>query len=375
MHLGFAMCLNIGSFSYAMMSFFPLLLASEHWQAASGYFARRTRRRTVFFDSECGICFLSVRVLARIDAFSRLCFISNQQDLPSGITPEIADRTVVVVNEGTGRVSTHSAAVAEVFRAVPFGIAIAALMRLPIVRIGLDRIYDAVSNNRTRISQWFGLAACGVPARSPDSAAAPQPEPRSTSGLLRVATELMAAVMLAACYGQLAQHNQAIPRAMRYRQPEWLQMLVDYPRLHQGWRMFTPEGPPQEFMLAVEAVTEDGRLVDPFNEVASRYAGARFERIPERLGFDQFFSNYSEYYARNDLRAYQPALVQWILAYPQRTQNPGDEIVRFEVVKLSDISPAPEKLRATNLNRSVLFRYPAPEVSESETGAASGSGE
>ena len=160
---------------------------------------------------------------------------------------------------------------------------------------------------------------------------------------------------------------------MRYHQAEWLQTLVDYPRLHQGWRMFTPEGPPQEFMLVVEAVTEQGRLVDPFNEVASRHADARFERIPERLGFDQFFSNYSEYYARNDLRAYQPALVQWILAYPQRTQNPGDRIVGFELVKLSDISPAPEKLRATNLNRSVLFRYPMP-VPKSKTSAESGSG-
>ncbi len=375
MHLGFAMCLNIGSFSFAMMSFFPLLLAPEHWQAATRYLARRTHRRTVFFDSDCGICFLSIRVLARIDAFSRLHFVSNQQDLPAGITREIADQTVVVLNEETDRIMTRSAAVADVFRALPFGIAIASVMRLPIIRIGFDRIYDAISNNRTEISQWFGLAACGIPARAPGNPAAPQPATSGMTGFLRVATELMAALMLAASYGQLVQHNFAIPHAMRYRQPDWLQMLVDYPRLNQGWRMFTPEGPPEEFMLAVEAVTEEGRPVDPLNEVASRHAVARFERIPVRLGFDQFFSNYSEYYARNDLLAYESALVQWILAYPQRTQNPSDRIVRFELVKMRDISPAAGKLSPTNLNRSVLFRYPTPDPPELERNAASGSGE
>ncbi|MFP8880424.1 MAG: DCC1-like thiol-disulfide oxidoreductase family protein [Myxococcota bacterium] len=374
MHLGFALCLNIGSFSYAMMSFFPLLLATEHWEAATGYLARRTHRRTVFFDSECGICFLLARVLARIDAFSRLRFVSNRQDLPNGITPEIADKTIVVVNEGTGRVSTRSAAWADVFRALPFGIAIAWMIRLPIVRIGVDRIYDAVSNNRIAISRRLGLAACGIPAQAPENIAAPQPASPRAAGLLRVATVLMVAVMMTASYGQLVQHNFAIPPAMRYRQPEWLQMLVDYPRLHQGWLMFTPEGPPQEFMLAVEAVTEAGRHVDPFNEVASRHSVARFERIPVRLGFDQFFSNYSQYYARSDLRAYQPALVRWILAYPQRTQNPDDRIVRFELIKIADISPAVGKRSATNLSRIVLLRYPEPDAAEKTGNVESRSG-
>jgi hypothetical protein len=117
-------------------------------------------------------------------------------------------------------------------------------------------------------------------------------------------------------------------------------------------------------MLAVEAVTEEGRLVDPFNEVASRHEAARFERIPVRLGFDQFFSNYSDYYARSDLRAYQSALVRWILAYPQRTQDTGDRIVRFELIKIADISPAVGKLNATNTSRTVLLRYPEPDAAE-----------
>jgi hypothetical protein len=41
LHLGFALGLNLGGFSPAMMSFFPLLLTAEHWQALSRRFGGR----------------------------------------------------------------------------------------------------------------------------------------------------------------------------------------------------------------------------------------------------------------------------------------------------------------------------------------------
>jgi hypothetical protein len=43
LHLGFALGLNLGGFSPAMMSFFPLLLAAEHWDALSRRIGPRLR--------------------------------------------------------------------------------------------------------------------------------------------------------------------------------------------------------------------------------------------------------------------------------------------------------------------------------------------
>jgi hypothetical protein len=43
LHLGFALGLNLGGFSPAMMSFFPLLLTTEHWQALSRRYRPRLR--------------------------------------------------------------------------------------------------------------------------------------------------------------------------------------------------------------------------------------------------------------------------------------------------------------------------------------------
>lgn len=365
MHLLFRLALSIGSFSYAMGSFFALLVSAADWEAMKRALARRTDARTVWFDSDCGICFLTVRILARLDAFGRLEIVSNQRTdrLPDGIGPADVQTTVVVRNDATSAVFTRSAAVAEALRALPLCAPIAVAMRLPLLRSALDALYDAVSANRTAISARLGLAACGVPA--PASAAEPGAAPGRSGPFARarrVAVEAAVAVMMAACWGQLVHDNFAIPRALRYRQPGWLQALVDIPRLVQGWRMFTPETPPQEFMLAVEAVTAEGREVDPLNELASRYDDARFDRIPPRLGYDPFFGTYSDAAARGDLAPYQPALVRWVLAYPERTGNPGDRIARFALVKLSDISPAPGRSRATNFRRQVLYRYPPADA-------------
>lgn len=43
LHLGFALGLNLGGFSPAMMSFFPLLLTAQHWEKLEGWLGERVR--------------------------------------------------------------------------------------------------------------------------------------------------------------------------------------------------------------------------------------------------------------------------------------------------------------------------------------------
>jgi hypothetical protein len=46
LHLGFALGLNLGAFSPAMMCFFPLLLTRQHWDLAERWLLRRTAPQT-----------------------------------------------------------------------------------------------------------------------------------------------------------------------------------------------------------------------------------------------------------------------------------------------------------------------------------------
>jgi predicted DCC family thiol-disulfide oxidoreductase YuxK len=363
LHLGFELCLDLGVFSFAMMSFYPLLLLPEHWAWLAQKAGAWHRRRIVYFDASCGICFWIARTLARLDAFERLSIRANteREGMPAGMSAELLDSTILVVDSESGRAYTRARAVAQILRSLPGGFLVAVPMQLPGLVQLAEVFYDRVAQNRARISQWLGMAACGLPSTAPASVALPSPESEAAAfgeRLGRVLGEACVALVMAANLGEVLNANAAVPRALRYRQPELLQAIVEYPRTFQGWRMFAPHAPLEDFNIEVDAVTLDGRHVDPYNEVASRVHAPSQTQVAPLLQQDQFFTAYSLFIWRDHFRAYRTAFEEWILRYPQRTERPRDRIVRFTVYKLSDTSPPPGKLGNTNFKREPFMRWP-----------------
>ncbi|HVZ73667.1 MAG TPA: DUF393 domain-containing protein [Polyangia bacterium] len=138
------------------------------------------RHRLVFYDAGCGICTHVMRALARRDRHGRLTWISNQDrdGVPADVAPELLDRTILVVDEATGRRWTRSDAFYEAISALPGGRLVAWPLRVPGLRWLAGKLYDWVSRNRTDISVRLGLAACEVPrrgARSPLDRDGPSP--------------------------------------------------------------------------------------------------------------------------------------------------------------------------------------------------------
>jgi predicted DCC family thiol-disulfide oxidoreductase YuxK len=362
LHVGFALCLDLGPFSYAMIAFVALLVHERHWAWLYSRLRARKKPLLCFFDADCGFCFLTVRVLARLDAYERIRFISNheQSELPEGVSPELVERTVVVQEQGTARITTRSDAVAEICRALPFGFLAYAVLKLPGLRSLWLALYDRVAQNRTAISQWLGLAACGVPS-VPVFAMPELPAngpARLRARALPVLNQALVAVVLVAATGETLSYNEAVPSFLHYPQPDALQAIIDYGRLIQSWRMFAPDAPEQDFMISVEATTVDGRLVDPYNEVASRYKRPPFRGIPSRLGNDQFFTTYSLVIPAEKSRPYWSAFEQWILSYHLRSKNPKDRITRYTVYLLSDLSPTSDKTAPRTPKKEAFMSYP-----------------
>ena len=361
LHLGFALCLDIGPFSYAMASFFTLLLMPEHWEAFARFASRFHRARTVYFDASCGFCFQCVRVLARLDVLNKLTFEPNDGPaLPAGLGSDTTEKTVVVA-EPDGRLRFREDAAAAALRSLPLGFIPATILRTPGLHLLARFAYNRVAGNRAEISQWLGMAACGLP--QPKVAAASAFAPSEARRHLRATgfwlSQACIAVLIAANAGEMLRANFIVPSWMRYRQPQFLQLLIDYPRTIQGWRMFAPHAPPEDFNVAVEAYTIDGRLVDPYNEVASpHHPRGPFTSIPSHLGQDQFFTTYSLFLPRGNYRPYYTALQQWILRYHKRTGNPKDRIKRFKVYQLIDTSPSPGEREPKNFRKQLFYEYP-----------------
>jgi len=120
---------------------------------------------TVLYDSDCGICTHTARVLARLDSQHRLNLISLQ----AAALPDMPPRGVLLealhtVDAG-GRWSADAEAAVEICRRVPVLWPVSAVARLPFAMPVLGVLYRAVANNRQGLSHLFGLRVCQVPSR------------------------------------------------------------------------------------------------------------------------------------------------------------------------------------------------------------------
>jgi hypothetical protein len=161
------------------------------------------------------------------------------------------------------------------------------------------------------------------------------------------------AVFMLALASQVLLENKAVPQQLKWGQPKWMQQIVGYPRLFQGWGMFSSDVPVGERMLYVDAVTFGGRHVDPFNEAASRVANLPVERIPEHMEQDEFWCDYTNRIP--DRQVYWRMLKEWILAYHLRTMRREDRIISFEAKLLESDRPPPGARPPRNFRTKVMM--------------------
>jgi hypothetical protein len=139
--------------------------------------------------------------------------------------------------------------------------------------------------------------------------------------------------------------------------PEWMVAAVMYPHIFEGWSLFSPEAPLSDETVVVDAVTRDGRHVDPYNEVGSRVSSLPVDGVPVRLGHDSFWCDYT--LRIPDAPQYHQALLEWIQRYHERTGRPQDQIVRFEAFVIWQDSPKPgEPPEPTNIRKRRFLRWP-----------------
>jgi hypothetical protein len=321
-----------------MIGFFPLLLSKEDWDFFGAHLSPGAKRaRTVYVREESPIGFAFARLLSRLDTFDRLRFAASDKW-------EVED-------PATNRRTAGARSVAECLAALPLGLPIAFVLRLPGVRHLCDFACRLIAKRERTIARFLRLRPASL---SRPSDPGPTPARRWLRRIPFTALREGAAVVLVyACTNQLLVQNFAIPQRFKPHQPKWVAQLIWYARLDQGWQMFSPDVPVGERHLYVDAITFNGRHVDPYNEAASRVATVPLERIPPHLVQDEFWCDYEREIFGNE--AYWRALKEWIFAYHHRTGKPEDRIISFEARIIESDAPPLKEHESWNIRSKVMF--------------------
>lgn len=334
LHIGFALLLHLEIFTPAMLAFLPNLLPGEDFDALERRWRRLRRPRTVLLDETHPFLLGLGRVLARLDPGARLTF---QAAPASGAAPLNLAHGLAVLDPERDQRWTGVAALAELARSLPSTRAFAWVLGLP----GVRSLLGTVCNAALRQSGGISSPALGRPA----------PERVWRAGL----RELGLAFLIAITLSEIAVDNRVLASRINLERPAWIEQTVAYLQLLQPWYMFAPDVPVTDRNLSIDAVTSEGRHVDPFNEVANPGHPFPGLTIPGALHQNSFLIDYAiQLMATPEL---QQAFHEWVLRYPERTGRPQDKIVSYKAYVVEDDSPPPGERQPRNARATVFYEF------------------
>jgi len=365
---------------------------------------RAHRARVVAFDPGSGAALLACRVLARLDRFGLLQFVEAP-----GLAAGIAVR-----KPGSEIDLPRATAFADVVAAFPLGPTLAWILRLPILRGLVDSALGALEHRD--VSRLLGVSK-GSPAEVAQREASPpeSSEPARVSALMVAVSvivvglaiaaairfgrpiegvifivavvsvtmvvdawiarsvttfadvrravfgglrELLVLAMLAGAVNQAMVELWCINRRVKVPQPEPLSTLAHKLRFLQGWFMFSPIPVTDDGTIVVDAVTIDGRHIDPLmgGGPPNFDIGAA-----KSLNLSQIWGDYFNRMKDNGYSGYRQALQDYLYRYPIRTGRPEDAIVSGDVYWVHDMNPKWNETQSWNPAKDKLFSFSNPK--------------
>nr|MCU0687784.1 HTTM domain-containing protein [Polyangiaceae bacterium] len=350
LHLGIAALMTLGPFSYVMVGLNLLVLPSAVFDWAATQWAARKARLLVAYDPNDAALHQLARVLARLDSLDRLRFVAVQQ-APGG---PLEGGSFFVRDDAGGEWLEGPAALITSLRSLPFG----SLARTPPARALADRFFA----RRPALTTAFDLRP-GRPDAAPGPAADRAPPPPSLrvrlTSLGVVFREGCVAVLLAAAIIQISRDNSWVPRKFRFEQPELFDSIIMYPRMMQGWRMFSPDAPKDDGTLVIDAVTADGRHIDPLVGGAPDFNAALHGPWYQ----SQLWCDYYLRISWDNNSGYREELKKYLFNWHRLEHRPAeDRIKSFDIWWVTNESPPPGSTTPFNINkRLVASSGPAPQ--------------
>ena len=352
LHGSIALTARIGPFSYAMMLFPILLLGAEDFALVTRPFRAMARLRRVVVDAASPLAFAVARFLDRLDPFDRIEWIDARE---RERVPVEAPRVPLYVLSPAGAPLTGVAALRELSRALPFGVAARALLAVPGLSALVARGLRRFENDDRALGKALGLARAG---RDPAHAQAVAPKAATAweTFVERAGTsfrELAVVLLGTAVVTTILVQNPFVSRHVRLQRAKWMVEVIEYPRLLQGWSMFAPEPPYEDGRVVIDGRTSDGRRFDPFSDGPPNFD----PHAPDGWDHSQFWCDYHNRIRFRDNAHLRQHLRQYLLNRHTIDGRPEDRLVAFDVWWVQDHSPAPGEARGEPMPPEKLLSY------------------
>lgn len=372
LHTTLGLFMRLGPFSWILIAWSTLLLLPIHFQRLEQLERRGnpSGSRELGLDTTDAFAMTFGRIVARLDRYHRVRFV------PAPTDARLAVRTA----PDAPWISDPRALCETLAPALPFG------RWIRTASLGLiDRVVVAAFARRDRIVSFFGMNV--APALELSAGRGPARWLGQGKTVLR---ETLLAYLIACATAQAWIENKVIPKSLPpplkegqvlrpdERQaydfiqrtlggrtlylkpdpsPELLSLTVTYPRTFQGWGMFAPNPIRDDGVLAVDALTIDGRHLDPLTGRAPdlNLADSRGE------GLSQLRQDYGNRIRMDRNAQYRDGLRDYILRLPERTGNPNDKVIAIDVYWVKVWCPAPGTTQPTENDAIPILSYRLPK--------------
>ena len=387
-HLIIGISINIGLFSWVMMTVLILLLGSQEIDLLKSMISKWWKRKyIVFYDRDCGFCHLTARILKRMDGFSRLKWADR---LLEGNRPEKLDKlletTIVVWDPETNQIWTRHRGFERIISAIPLGFLFSWIFILPGLEKLFGMIYDWISRNRTFVSKTLGVPACGIPREE---------SPQSIVGekniiLMRfrkfswVLSNILVMVFLLGAMDSSMRVNKGFktfssmekgiekkrkslmdkgikspPEREKKKeilsyQRRKLRKILRYPKISQNWNMFSPSVIRTEKWVIADLTFENGETMILFqndDDVENNFNQAYFQ--PYKFQFwRKLFSRISEKKYQQHISKFK----NWLKNTDYFSEYEGRKVKEVMLWQLSETTQGPENNKKSNVRKKELKR-------------------
>ena len=360
-HLSIRLSIKVGLFSFTMIITYVLLIDKKIFDKLKVIFKRKfhNSKYLLFYDSDCGFCFYTVRIIKRLDIYNQITFADSSYngDTPKNYKELLKQSAILFDPENNNEWIKHKA-FGKVLHILPFGFIFSWIFFVPIIEKLFGYIYDLIALNRTQISKFFGLAACNIKEKK-ENIKIENTTPIQYQNVLKLVSTTLASIIVLTLiitnmrYNLVA--NESVNDHMeelgydKFRHDRTLRQISTYTRMIQRWNMFSPTVLGTDKTVIVEATLTNGDVINLFNGKQPVLDNLDYKYLWH--DHNQFWRKFFSRVTKKQNSKYISSFEKWIKSY---NNNYFDHVLngrKIKSIKIWSLSQRNKNINSTKENK------------------------